>query len=41
MNKNLTATQRTAQIAKMSRQWKWLQEQRKNATVSGAVITRP
>jgi len=30
----------TAQLAKMSRQWKWLQSA-KNHTVSGAVITRP
>jgi len=41
MNKNLTASQRTAQLAKMARQWKWLQEQRKNATVSGSLIARP
>ena len=31
----------TAQLAKMSRQWKWLQNARKYGTVSGAVITRP
>ena len=31
----------TAQLAKMSRHWKWLQNARKSSTVYGAVITRP
>lgn len=31
----------TAQLAKMSRQWQWLQNARKNSTVSGAVYVRP
>lgn len=30
----------TAQLAKMSRQWKWLQKA-KDHTVSGAIIVRP
>lgn len=41
MNKDLTASQRTAMLAKMSRHWKWLQEQRKQATVTGAIVAKP
>ena len=38
---NLTATQRAIATSKIKRQWQWLQQQRANGTVTGAIITRP
>lgn len=38
MSKNKVST---AQLAKISRQWQWLQNARKNSTVNGAVYVRP
>lgn len=40
MNKNKNKVS-TAQLAKMSRQWQWLQNARNNSTVSGSLYVRP